>query len=99
MELSFLDKISGKSAPWLNGEGPDSFAVLSSRIRLARNISDFPFPPSADTESREKILDFLSPTFDKVPILKNGNFITFGMIMPEENQEYLEYQCPEIFHQ
>jgi len=75
MELSFLDEMSGKSAPWLNGEGPDSFAVLSSRIRLARNISDFPFPPSADTESREKILDFLSPAFNKIPILKNGRFI------------------------
>ena len=75
MELSFINKMSGKSAPWLNGEGPDSFAVLSSRIRLARNISDFPFPPSADTESRGKILDFLSPTFDKVPLLKDGKFI------------------------
>lgn len=76
MELSLLDKLSRKSAPWLNGEGPDSFAVLSSRIRLARNISDFPFPSAADTESREKILDFLSPTFIKVPGLENGEFIS-----------------------
>lgn len=75
MGLSFLDDISGKPAPWLSGDGPDSFAVLSSRIRLARNIADFPFPSSADTESREKILEFLSPTFRKVTSLENGNFL------------------------
>lgn len=75
MALSFLDEISGKPAPWLSGEGPDSFAVLSSRIRLARNIADFPFPSTADIESREKILDFLSPAFKKVDSLKNGSFL------------------------
>jgi len=75
MALSFLDDISGKPAPWLSGDGPDSFAVLSSRIRLARNIADFPFPSTADIESREKILDFLSPAFKKVDSLKNGSFL------------------------
>jgi protein arginine kinase len=80
MGLTFLDDISGKPAPWLSGEGPDSFAVLSSRIRLARNIADFPFPTSADTESREKILDFISPTFDKVSSLDDGNFLQISGI-------------------
>jgi len=75
MALSFLDDIAGIPAPWLSGEGPDSFAVLSSRIRLARNIADFPFPSTADIESREKILDFLSPAFKKVDSLKNGSFL------------------------
>jgi len=75
MALSFLDDISGKPAPWLSGEGPDSFAVLSSRIRLARNVADFPFPSTADIDSREKILDFLSPAFKKVNSLKNGSFL------------------------
>ena len=29
---------------WMSEEGPDSDIVLSSRIRLARNINDFNFP-------------------------------------------------------
>lgn len=66
--------MSGQPAPWLSGEGPDSFAVLSSRIRLARNISNFPFPPAADSDSREKVLNFISPAFSKIPLLKNGSF-------------------------
>ncbi|HHY70611.1 MAG TPA: protein arginine kinase [Thermoanaerobacterales bacterium] len=29
---------------WINSPGPDSDIVISSRVRLARNISDVPFP-------------------------------------------------------
>jgi len=74
MKQEIIDKMSGQPAPWLSGEGPDSFVVLSSRIRLARNISDFPFPPAADSDSREKVLNFISPAFSKIPLLENGNF-------------------------
>ncbi|MEM6687902.1 MAG: ATP--guanido phosphotransferase, partial [Planctomycetota bacterium] len=28
---------------WLAGTGPESDIVISSRIRLARNLADFPF--------------------------------------------------------
>ena len=31
-------------SPWMNQEGPDSDIVMSSRIRLARNFSHYPFP-------------------------------------------------------
>lgn len=85
---SIIDKMAGKSAPWLNGDGPESFAVLSSRIRLARNIVDFPFPPSADTDSRERILEFLSPAFEKVPVLENGSLI-FAADIDNLSQKFL----------
>jgi len=74
MEDSILDKLSDKPAPWLNGEGPESFAVLSSRIRLARNLHELPFPPNADADAREKLLDFISAAFSKVRELKEGRF-------------------------
>ena len=40
MELDDLTKMSGE---WLRGAGPESDIVISSRIRLARNLADFPF--------------------------------------------------------
>lgn len=38
---------------WMSGEGPDSDIVLSSRVRLARNVRQYPFPMLA-TDSQGK---------------------------------------------
>ena len=41
---------------WLSGEGPETDVVLSSRVRLARNLEDYFFPDRASTEVQEKVL-------------------------------------------
>jgi protein arginine kinase len=41
---------------WLDGSGPLSNLVLSTRVRLARNIAGFPFSIRATPEDRETIL-------------------------------------------
>ena len=74
MSQTMIEEMVEKPAPWLSGDGPDSFAVLSSRIRLARNISEFPFPPAAGTDVREKLINFIAAAFEKVPQLKDGDF-------------------------
>jgi protein arginine kinase len=38
-----LEKLAEKCSEWLRGSGPESDIVISSRIRLARNLADFPF--------------------------------------------------------
>lgn len=38
-----IDQLAGSSGEWLKGSGPESDIVMSSRIRLARNLADFPF--------------------------------------------------------
>lgn len=38
-----LDELAHRSGEWLRGVGPQSDIVISSRIRLARNLADFPF--------------------------------------------------------
>ena len=50
------DKIDNITSKWMEGSGDEAEIVISSRIRLARNISGFPFPPLASDEQREKIL-------------------------------------------
>lgn len=47
------EKISSK---WMEGTGPEAEIVISSRIRLARNIRDIPFPSLASDEQRKKVL-------------------------------------------
>ena len=40
--MKFDDLVTG-CGEWLKGSGPESDIVMSSRIRLARNLADFPF--------------------------------------------------------
>ena len=54
-----LDDLASSSGEWLRGSGPESDIVISSRIRLARNLADFPFisrATEADRAEIEKIL-------------------------------------------
>ena len=50
-----LDRLAGASGEWLRGTGPDSDIVISSRIRLARNVEGFPFLVRADRAQRQAI--------------------------------------------
>lgn len=46
-----------QSAEWLRGLGDSSDVVMSSRVRLARNIAGFPFTPQASRIDRTQILE------------------------------------------
>jgi len=39
----------------MEGDGPHSSVAISSRVRLARNLGDFPFPAQANTEQLEEV--------------------------------------------
>ncbi len=56
MELDDLTRYSGE---WLRGVGPQSDIVISSRIRLARNLADYPFISRASNQDRVRIQDDL----------------------------------------
>jgi protein arginine kinase len=42
---------------WITGEGPQSSIVISSRVRLARNLSHIPFPTMLNKESGKQIIE------------------------------------------
>ena len=52
MELNDLTNTSGE---WLRGTGPEADIVISSRIRLARNLAEFPFISRASEQDRAEI--------------------------------------------
>ena len=52
MELNDLTQTSGE---WLRGTGPEADIVISSRIRLARNLAEFPFISRATPQDRTQI--------------------------------------------
>jgi len=61
VDLNALTQTSGE---WLRGVGPESDIVISTRIRLARNLAQFPFPNRADESTRSEIELLLRETID-----------------------------------
>lgn len=52
VDFSSLARTSGE---WLRGAGPEADIVMSSRIRLARNLADYPFISRANAGDRGEI--------------------------------------------
>ena len=52
---------------WYLEAGNDSDIVLSSRIRLARNLKGIPFPNRMNDENRKKVLEQISDVMLKRP--------------------------------
>lgn len=59
-----LDDLASTSGEWLRGSGPESDIVISSRIRLARNLADFPFISKATDADRAEIERILHTQVD-----------------------------------
>ena len=59
-------------ADWMTGEGADNAIVLTSRIRLARNLKGEPFPGWAKKEQRRQTLELLRPAVEALPCMKDA---------------------------
>ncbi len=57
MSLQPAGRVEEQGTGWLRGNGPEADVVLSTRVRLARNLQGFPFAVRADREERGRILD------------------------------------------
>ncbi len=65
------DDLLTHTSEWLKGTGPNSDIVISSRVRLARNLEKFPFPHWADEKEGEEILQAVADAVPKIEYLKN----------------------------
>lgn len=55
-----IDDLTRNTGAWLRGDGPHADVVVSSRIRLARNVRGFPFLSKASDDERRQIFRLLS---------------------------------------
>ncbi|MDM5152903.1 protein arginine kinase [Bacillus sp. DX1.1] len=79
-----LDRIMNEAiSPWMRGDGPDSDIVLSSRVRLARNLKDYHFPTmQTDKEAKQIIKMFQSKFANET----SKSFGTFELLKMNELQ-------------
>ena len=67
-----IDSLLNQPSEWLKGSGPLSEIVLSSRIRLARNLEKYPFTVRANRAGLQQALDVVKEGVGKAPSLRKA---------------------------
>lgn len=89
MEFSDLARSSGE---WLRGSGPESDIVISSRIRLARNLADYPFISRANATDRAEIERTLRERILRVRATTDLDYIDVDKLEGIDRQFLVERQ-------
>ena len=87
-----LDGLTHTSGEWLKGTGPEADIVMSSRVRLARNLARFPFPTRADDSIRREIEHLLREQFERRPAGLKLNYVHVGDLETLDRQLLVERQ-------
>jgi protein arginine kinase len=81
-----LDLLPDGGVPWLDASGPEGHVVLSTRIRLARNLRDAPFPPRATDAERAQVRDIVLGAVEASGVLAEGVVIHVDTLARLERQ-------------
>ena len=85
-----LNDLLGQNSEWLRGTGPNSDIVISSRIRLARNLDKIPFSHWAKKNHLEKVLSKTKETISMNSHMKNGIFLELDNLSNVDKQFLIE---------
>ncbi|MDZ7260553.1 MAG: protein arginine kinase [candidate division KSB1 bacterium] len=80
--VSQLNRLVNQVAKWLDGSGPEANCIISSRIRLARNLSHFPFTNRANLDHLEQVLTKVKEALPAISILRNSLFVELSLLSP-----------------
>lgn len=89
MNLDDLTHISGE---WLRGTGPESDIVISSRIRLARNLAAFPFTNRANAHQKAEIEGLLRERIGKIDFQPKLEYVNLPGLSNLDRQFLVERQ-------
>ncbi|MGI8605203.1 MAG: protein arginine kinase [Verrucomicrobiales bacterium] len=77
-------------AAWMLPGGPHGDIVISSRIRVARNVADRPFPGWSKKEQRQEALAELQPRVEALPDMQDGFSADLGKLEATQKQVLVE---------
>lgn len=87
-----LDELAGKCGEWLKGTGPESDIVISSRIRLARNLSEYPFVRRCTEGDKRAILRAARQAVEAIEEWKSVEFVDVEPLSELDRQFLVERQ-------
>ena len=88
---TWLSRLATTSGEWLRGDGPESDIVISSRVRLARNIAGFPFVSRASADIRHQIVQLAQESLNS-PGQPSRRFVNVETLSPLDCQFLMERQ-------
>ena len=77
-------------ADWMKGSGPHSDIVMTSRVRLARNLRGFPFPGFSQEHQRVELLDYARPVVEALPEMREGYSVDYVELSKIRKQVLVE---------
>ena len=89
-ETGKIESMISRTAGWLAGKGPEAQIVLSSRIRLARNIHGFSFSHWATQDESRKIQDMVKGAIGKSASTRSLTFLESSQLSGLERLILLE---------
>jgi protein arginine kinase len=93
-----LDDLLNHTSEWLKGTGPHSDIVISSRIRLARNLDKFAFPHWANKKQSEEALKTIEEVIPKVDYLKQATVFHLAELDSIDKQFLVERHLMSLEH-
>jgi protein arginine kinase len=87
-----LDSLTQSNGEWLRAAGPEADIVISSRIRLARNLSSFPFTNRATTHQKAEIEQYLKGRLEKIAFDPRLEYFNLANLPPLDRQLLVERQ-------
>ncbi len=87
-----LDSLTHTSGEWLRATGPESDIVISSRVRLARNLAAFPFTNRASAYQKAEIEGLLKDRIGKLELDPRLDYVNVPGLSPLDRQFLVERQ-------
>lgn len=75
---------------WLDASGPHSDVVLSTRVRIARNLQGYPFSVRAKPTDREAVLATVREVVERTPPLADGVIVEIDELDSRKQRVLLE---------
>ncbi len=85
-----LDDLINRTSEWLKGTGPNSNIVISSRVRLARNLEAIPFPNRASKKESESVLKKVREASSSIEVLRDALFLELSEVDNVDKQFLIE---------
>jgi protein arginine kinase len=85
-----LDDLLNQTSEWLKGTGPRSEIVISSRIRLARNLPRVPFSEWASKAQREGIFSKVKEAIAETNLIKGATLFEVAGLNDVDRQFLVE---------